>query len=258
MDTSEYFDNNGRCIPNGINAQYNQKTRRYFVCEQPEIAYKNIHERLVKHLNIDNPISLKEFTDRAEGIIHDLSNDKQSKNILNGVRIPFMLPKDSALDLGYHIEKKYICAVKESFEESYPNRNFVNHHKSGLSGKISIAIDSRHDQLVKEMSHNLIVGYYFPCITEYALPAAIEQIQKLPSKFLLAGGYDTAAALIGTPNLLLRTNGYPPLLWLAGLQSESDGVGYHFEAYGYNLTFNRRVHFDKVAESWATGIVVIG
>jgi hypothetical protein len=40
--------------------------------------------------------------------------------------------------------------------------------------------------------------------------------------------------------------------------AESAKAGYHFEAYGYNLTFNRRVHFDQVAESWASGLVVLG
>jgi hypothetical protein len=258
METSEYFDINGRCIPSGIKAEYNQETRRYFICEQPIIEYEKIHTRLVKHLKIDNPITVSEFTNRAEDIIKKLNHDPQCKNILNGVCVPFMLPKDTALDLGDHLESKYLNAVKESFEESYPNRTFVNHHKGSLSEKFSIAKGSRHDQLVNEMSQQQVVGYYFPCLTECSVPAAIELIKKLPSKFILAGGYDTAAALIGTPDLLLRSNGYPPLLWLAGLKAESDGVGYHFEAYGYNLTFNRRVHFDKVAESWTCGIVVIG
>lgn len=258
MENPEYFDSNGRCIPSGIKAEYNQDIRRYFICEQPKIEYEKIHARLVKHLKIDHPIAVEEFTNRAEDIIKKLSHDPQCKNILNGVRVPFMLPKDSALDLGDYIEKKYVSAVKESFEESYPNRNFVNHNKGGLSGKLSIAKGSRHDQLIEEMSQHQVVGYYFPCLTEYSVPAAIKQIEKLPSRLLLAGGYDTAAALVGTPELLLRTNGYPPLLWLSGLNAENDGAGYHFEAYGYNLTFNRRVHFNKVAESWASGIVILG
>jgi hypothetical protein len=35
-------------------------------------------------------------------------------------------------------------------------------------------------------------------------------------------------------------------------------VGYHFEAYGHNLTFNRRPHFGQAAEYWASGLVVLG
>jgi len=64
--------------------------------------------------------------------------------------------------------------------------------------------------------------------------------------------------MIATPDLLLRTDGYPPLLWLGALQGEKEQVGYHFEAYGYNLTFNRKPHFNQVAEYWCAGLVVLG
>ena len=45
--------------------------------------------------------------------------------------------------------------------------------------------------------------------------------------------------------------------WLAGLQGEKPGIGYHFEAYGYNLTFNRRPHLDQTAEYWWSGVTVL-
>lgn len=258
MQNTEYFDGFGRCIPRAIKADCHSNTRRYFICEQPNIECDKIHARLVKHLAIDNPITIAEFTDRAEKILAALRNDPQCKNLLNGVHVPIMLPKDSYSDLGEHFEEKYVGAVKSSFEENSPGRSFVNHHKAGLSGKLKIAPGSRHDQLIAAMQKDLVVAYYFPCLNEYSVPAAIQQIGQLPENFLLAGGFDTAAALVGSPDLLLRAHGYPPLLWLAGLEAEGPGVGYHFEAYGYNLTFNRRVHFDKAAESWASGIVVIG
>ena len=35
------------------------------------------------------------------------------------------------------------------------------------------------------------------------------------------------------------------------------GIGYHFEAYGYNLTFNRRPHLGHAAEYWSSGISVL-
>jgi hypothetical protein len=83
-------------------------------------------------------------------------------------------------------------------------------------------------------------------------------MQSLPEHFLLSGGYDTSAALVGTPDLLLRTDGYPPLLWLAAVQTDKPLVAYHFEAYGYNLTFNRRVHFGQAAEYWNSGLTILG
>ncbi|WP_173428535.1 EAL domain-containing protein, partial [Chromobacterium subtsugae] len=111
-----------------------------------------------------------------------------------------------------------------------------------LSGLLTPAEGARHDRLIEAMRQGPVVGFYFPCLLEYSVPAAIEQLETLPAPFLLAGGYDSCAAFIGSPDLLLRKAGYPPLLWLSGLEAERDGVGYHFEAYGYDLTFNRRVH----------------
>ena len=99
---------------------------------------------------------------------------------------------------------------------------------------------------------------YLPCLLEYSIPAALEQMATLPEHFLLAGGLDTSAAFVSLPGLLLRKDGYPPLLWFSGLAAEKDGVGYHYEAYGYNLTFNRRAHLGKVAEYWASALVVLG
>ena len=53
-----------------------------------------------------------------------------------------------------------------------------------------------------------------------------------------------------------QAKGYPPLLWLSGLASTAD-EGHYFEAYGYNLTFNRRMHFGQAAEYWDSGLVVL-
>jgi hypothetical protein len=257
MQTTEYFDTNGRCIPHGIMAEHHVQTRRYFVFEQPEVDYNAIHTRLAKHLGVSS-ISVQEFAERAEKILDGLRDDPQCRNILNGVRVPFMLPVQARADIGERLEQQYINAVKSSFEEVFPNNSFTNHHKDGISGKLSIAVDSRHERLIAAQGEQVVVGYYFPCLMEYAVPAAVEQTGQLPEQFILAGAYDTSAALVGSPDLLLRKNGYPPVLWLAALDSEKSGVSYHYEAYGYNLTFNRKPHFDRVAESWTSGLVVLG
>lgn len=258
MQKTEYFDSNGRCIPNDIASEYHKKTRRYFILEQPTVDYDAIHARLIKHLAIEHPITVNDFAKRAENILDKLRLDPACSNILNGVHVPFMLPKQASKDIGTLLDSHYINAVKSAFEEAFPNSSFTNHYKNGLKDKLSIAENSRHERLLSEQTEQLIVGYYFPCLMEYAVPAAIEQASRLPEQFILAGGYDTSAALIGSPDLLLRKEGYPPVLWMAALDAEKSGVGYHFEAYGYNLTFNRKPHFDRVAESWTSGLVVLG
>ncbi|MBU1689246.1 MAG: hypothetical protein KJ958_02745 [Gammaproteobacteria bacterium] len=256
--TSSLFDEHGRCIPVGLTAEVHRKTRRYFGFTQPEIKYADIHERISKHLGVSVDISATEFEQRATAILQKLRDNPQTSGITKGVGIPFFLPKADYADYGEALESTYLHAVHSSFAERLPEYLFVNHHKGGLAGKLGIAPQSRHQRLVAAMQQAPVVGYFFPCLTEYSIPATLEQIGMLPEQFLLAGGFDTSAALIGSPDLLLRTDGYPPLLWLAALTGEKENVGYHFEAYGYNLTFNRRPHFGQVAEYWASGLVVLG
>ncbi|MDO8892029.1 MAG: hypothetical protein Q8N54_09820 [Sulfurimicrobium sp.] len=252
------FDEHGRCIPSKPTAAVHSNTRRYFAIVQPEIEYGDIYKRIKKHLGVSGDITASEFERRAEVILQKLQNDPRTKKITDGVRIPFILPKATYADYGDALERIYLKAVRDSFNNKFPQYDFVNHHKDGLAGKLSIAPESRHARLVEAMQKDQAVGYFFPCLTEYSVPAAIEQAEALPDQFLLAGGFDTCAAMIATPDLLLRTDGYPPLLWLGALQGEKEQVGYHFEAYGYNLTFNRKPHFNQVAEYWCAGLVVLG
>lgn len=253
-----YFDAFGRCQPVVESAEVYEKSRRYFKFEKHAIDLQKIYTRLTTHLKIENAISLDTFKQRIQTVLQHLGDDETTKNILHGVYVPFMLPIEAPTDIGILIEQKYLPAVEASFNEAFPDKSFTNHYKGGLAGKLAIALGSRHEQLLDKQKKQVIVGVYFPSLMEYSVPAALEQMAKLPEKFLLAGGVDTAAAMVAAPDLLLRQDGYPPVLWMAGLDTEKSGVGYLFEAYGYHLTFNRKPHFDKAAESWASGLVVIG
>ncbi|MDP2827498.1 MAG: hypothetical protein Q8O37_02715 [Sulfuricellaceae bacterium] len=252
------FDEHGRCIPAALEAAAHLKTRRYFTIKQPEFDYGDVYARTKKYLGISGGITAAEFEQRAEAILQNLRDDPASKDITNGIAIPFLLPQASYADYGESIENTYLKAVGDAFNEKLPQYVFVNHYKNSLAGKINVIPASRHARLLDAMQHDQVVGYYFPCLTEFSVPAAIEQVQQLPDQFLLAGGFDTCAALIAAPDLLLKTDAYPPLLWLASLMGENTQSGYHFEAYGYNLTFNHRPHFNQLAEYWASGLVVLG
>jgi hypothetical protein len=256
------FDGHGRRQPEGI-AGAHQRTRRHFVCDQPALNYPDIHARISAQLDVapalsTHPLSAGDFERRAEAILARLRADPRTRTITQGAHIPFFLPKAVHEDVGTALDEQYLPAVNAAFLSRFPDFSFVNHHKAGLSGKLSIAKGSRHERLLQAMAEDTVVGYYFPCLLEYSLPAALQQLPDLPDEFLLAGGFDTCAAFVGSPDLLFKTDAYPPLLWLAALEAEQPGIGYHFEAYGYNLTFNRRAHLGQVAEYWASGLVVLG
>lgn len=261
---TELFDDHGRRVPPELDSAVHQATRRRFICTQPVVDYGEIHERARKHLGAGVALSATEFEGRAEAILKGLRSDPKTRNIAAGVCVPFLLPKSAHPDraghaeIGQDLEETYLPAVQRSFQEEFPDYSFTNHCKSGLAGKLGVAAGSRHERLLEAMQQGVVVGYYFPCLLEYSVPAAVEQMKTLPETFLLAGGFDTCAAFVGSPDLLLRRDGYPPLLWLAALSGEQEGIGYHFEAYGYNLTFNRKPHLGHAAEYWASSLVVLG
>jgi len=258
ISTDGFFDANGRCIPHGIRADVHAKTRRYFSIIQPEINYSHIYNRFKKHLKLGEGLSLESFETRSENILTQLSTRSACKNILNGVHVPFILGQSTIADIGETFQSIWLPAVADSFQTFFSDRTFTNHYNHTLTGKMSVTPGSRYKQLLDAMQTGNVVGYYFPCLTEYSLPAAAEYVQTLPDNFILAGGFDIAAALVGSPDLLLREDGYPPLLWLAGVDGSNQDVAFQFESYGYNLTFNSRRHAGKAAESWASGLVVLG
>jgi hypothetical protein len=251
------FDEHGRCSPIGLGAPALDRSRRYFRITPRRINYDAIHARSTRHLG-DSGITRDAFADRCGKLLHVLQDDPLTNFITRGIAVPFLLPQAEHADYGLALEQRYVTAVEHAFSQTYPQYRFINHDKSGLSGKLTVMPGSRHERLLLAMQRGPVVGCYFPCLSEYSLPAALERVQSLPEQFLLSGGYDTGAALVGTPDLLLRPDGYPPLLWLAAVQTDKPLVAYYFEAYGYNLTFNRRPHFGQAAEYWNSGLTVLG
>lgn len=257
FSSSGLFDEHGRCIPKDESGVH-QLSREYFKLQQPAIDYPAIHERISTLFGNEGLPDKVEFTRRIANIRERLHNAPETSNLLQGICIPILLPRARRDDIGIALDERYLPAVESAFKSSFPEYSFTNHHKTGLGGKLRSAPGSRHEVLLERMRDEAIVGCYFPCLTEYAPSAALAQMAALPEQFLLAGGIDTCAALISAPGLLLNHNAYPPLLWLSGLEAEKADANYHFEAYGYNLTFNRRLHFGQPAEYWASGLVVLG
>ncbi|WP_091712141.1 hypothetical protein [Methylophaga sulfidovorans] len=257
-ETSPLFDEFGRCLPTGINAPAHQKTRRYFLIDKPDINYSASYERLNQAFSISDAISQEQYESRVTSILAEIADNKLMKPILNGAMAPFILPKAVYDDIGQAMESTFLPAVQSAFNSFFPDYDFKNHSPRSLNGQLSVAPGSRHQQVLDQMANEVVVGVYFPCLSEYSVPAAIERMATLPEQFSLAGGFDTSAAFVSMPDLLFRKEGYPPLLWLSGLVSTEQNVAYHFEAYGYDLTFNRRVHLGQVAEYWSSGLVMIG
>jgi len=253
----DLFDQDGRCIPGPTKAPVHRQSRRYFRLGDPAIDPEAILADTRRHLAPGLQTSAEAFATRIEATRRRLEADPATRNILRGIAVPFILPRMTVGDIGTTFDTQLLPAVGQAFKARLPDFDFVNHHPAGTAEKLSPRAGGRHERLLAAVERDEVCGLYFPCLTEYSVPAAVEQLADLPDLFLLSGPFDTAAALIGTPDLLLRKDGYPPLLWLSGAAAETPDVGYHFEAYGYNLTFNRRPHLGQAAEYWWHGLTVL-
>lgn len=254
----ELFDVNGRCLPRNLSAPVHVKTRHYFKINPPNIDAADIFLRCSRHLGAAASVTVLEFSGRIQRLLEKLKSDSRCQNITHGVVVPFFIPKSSTADMGDMLERIYIPAVNSAYIEKFPTYSFTNHCQETLQGKLAVAAGTRHDKLIQLVAKEDVVGCFFPCLLEYSVPATREIIPRLPEQFLLAGGVDTCAALIAAPDLLFNKKNYPPLLWFAALDGDKPEAALHLEAYGYNLTFNKRCHFGQVAEYWATGLVVLG
>ncbi|MCB1916280.1 MAG: hypothetical protein KDG52_11270 [Rhodocyclaceae bacterium] len=257
VDTAELFDEHGRCLPGRTSAPAHARSRRYFRCNMPTIDDGEIHRRIRRHLAPSLRIREDEFCDRVEHLRAGLRDDPATRNLLAGPVLPFALPQLQVEDIGESFDARFLPALDAAYRAALTDYEFVDHSLGGTAGKLSVRPGSRHQSLLAALARGEVVGLYMPCLSEYSLPAAVERLAALPERFLLSGAFDTAAALIGTPDLLLREDGYPPLLWISGVAGEKPGVDYHFEAYGYNLTFNRRAHLDQAAEYWWHGLTIL-
>jgi len=252
------FDDFGRVNPKEIRARAHAQSRRYFSFPEINIDLEKSYSSLARHLGpVDDEFSFEIFRRRVQKIEDKLRSNNGVAGILEGLAIPFFIPKQERDDIGDLLDSVFLPAVSASYKEAFPDYSFDNYHSESLAGRLSPVSGSRHSVFLKRLSSEGVVGILFPCLTEFSVPAAVEATAALPEYCLLAGAFDTSAALVACPELLFKKEGYPPLLWMSGIEEERAGVGYHFEAYGYNLTFNRRAHLGQCAEYWSSSIVVL-
>jgi len=252
----DLFDEFGRCLPGNDVGPAHSKTRRYFQCTQPEINLQSIYKRALSILGPADDISFDEFQQRINTALDSL-NKGDTINMTKGAFIPFLLPVNSGLDdLGTAMHQHYLPALKSAFHEELPESEFTI-EVPNLSERLSLREGTNHCELMDRIRKESIAGIVFPCMTEYSIPAALQQINLLPEQCITSGAVDITAALIAAPTLLLRNEGYPPTLWLTAIQGESENIGYHYEAYGYNLKLYRRAHLGQASEYWWQSVTVL-
>src|SRR6266545_4721774 len=99
------FDGSGRRVPpQGISGAVNAADRRYILV-QPRIDYAEIHRRLAEYLEPTGLASADEFAERAQGLLDDLRRSEETRELANGVRVPFALGRREHADIGQALEE---------------------------------------------------------------------------------------------------------------------------------------------------------
>ncbi len=254
----KWFDKHGRRIPpRTLNASVTDANRSFYL-KQPKLNYVEMLARIVDCFALKEAISTDEFENRAEAILSGLRADENTQPITNGVYLPFYLPKTQVDDYGRVLDEVFLPAVERSYKVDFPKRSFNNYGKVTLAGQTTIVEGSRHERLVEAMQQDNVVGIYFPnCLQGFSVYADREQMASLPDKFLLAGGFDGAGAMIGHAKTLARDRN-TPLLDLAAMQWQSSGHSLYFNASDDCLGFDRRSSLDDAGDGYAGGLVVLG
>jgi hypothetical protein len=255
-------DLNGRVIPTGSERVYSTTDRRYFCLEQPKLDLPAIYQRFVNFFGTDPFVDLdsSEFTRQVEQLKSEVQADSSLSNLLQGIYVPFFLPKlalfkDSPL-------KQLVVAAGRSFEDSYPNFEFRFLADNDLDAMLELRQDSRWENIYKIWTERSVVGLYFPtALSGFAIPDHTVALSRLAKNFILSGIPEAASAFVGTPGLLMKSDGkYPNLLALTAFLSKEQSQShmfYFFEAYGWNLYFNKRSQIGAVSEYYSGGISVI-
>ena len=186
------FDAFGRCVPADNLFSAHAESRRYFRLAKTDIDITSAYRRLIAHLPAPISVSEQAFVNRIARLQKRLATDNCTANLLNGLGVPFLLPKTLVSEIGTLFGEAYLPSVKAAFEVDRPTSRFVNHAPPGLAGKLSVQPGSRHERLIQAMERDDVVGLYFPCLSEYSLPAAVHRVSLLPEYFWLAGGFDSA------------------------------------------------------------------
>jgi hypothetical protein len=267
VNNQDLFDQNGRRIPFDGMRVFNEDSLSYYKISKSSYNFQEILKNSKKFADVDGSIELDSFESTCIDLKENLENDPLLKNLFTGVHVPFICPKrDQEIDLGVELEKITLPSVAASFKSSFPELHCkaTLQGSSKLEGELSIDENSRYESFLEAQSKGVLVGWYFPqALQEFDIESQRAQMKNLPmyKNLILSGTLDTSAALVGSPNLLVNINDYPPVLCLSAIKHSDDRLMLCFKAYGQHLEFWCMSQMltpgqKQVSEQWSGGLTL--
>jgi hypothetical protein len=251
------FDSFGRLIPSGFDHKANATSRRYFKVNGAKPDTSAIYQKIAQSLGPPEGLSLSQFQAKVEALHTRLAQDEALRDLERCDPIPFIVPKGSVTNELKASMAAYVAALSASFTNEFPKNRFTDHSIDEWKDQLVVNPISRSDRVLERSKSESVVGLFLPSLSEYSVPAAYEAVSKLPDSLSLSGFFEIASVLIGTPGYLINAEAYSPLLWATANISDRQAGGFHFAAYGNDMTLNYRAHLNEVSEYWWSGLIVV-
>lgn len=223
---AKLFDKNGRRIPPwDLRSSVYDANRKYYL-DQPKLEnlkdYQGRLARQEKAFQLKASLTAEKFYEQTSLLIKKLVENESFANLLKGVHLPIILPQlPKEFDYGTLLEELFLPAVERAYQKEFPGGKFYNYRKGKLAQKVGIVEGSCHEQLIERMKEGPVVAIYFPNpLQGFSVNASREQMETLPESLILAGGFDTATALVMYPDVLAG-DWHIPSLHLAALSWQS-------------------------------------
>jgi len=258
------FDSVGRLRPIAGERVYSRDDRGYFDLRQPKLDWEAVGARMERLFDggRETQYSLSGIRDRLEACRQSTMSDSSSRGLFDGVHVPFVLPAAMESDLGRELEDVFIPTACRSFLAEYGEYSATNLCVGTLPGGVKIVPNTRWDRVLQARAQGPVMGWYFPlALKGFAIPDQRALISRLPEAMILSGPFEIAASLVACPELLMRQDDkYPNLLALSAMEpvdADQAHMFWFFEAYGWNLCFNRRSMIGPVSEYFSGGITLL-
>ncbi len=265
----QFFDDNGRRVPGKDARVFGSIPSFYYKLNQPAIDYEVLLNRSKQFNSVPADVTSSDFKSKAEALLEKIKTNEAYANLLKGVKVPFVTGRKArGADLGEELESGLLPGLKESFNARFPGAHFkaVLQSNTELPGNVSLALESRYQELISAVEAGAVVGWYFPqALQEFDTQSQRSQMASLSeltgAKVCLSGGIDICAAVAGVPDLLISDEFYAPILCMSAYVHRDPRLVLLLKAYGPHMEFwcmTQMLTRDttQVSEQWAGGITV--
>ena len=259
----------GRFIPSKQCRVFSETPKTFYKLNNVNIEYRRQHKKAVSAGLTDAKHGISEIEETLEFINNQIINSQVYKNLFKATAIPFCLSvPNNGLDFGTELENHWLPLLKTEFEKQNSGAYFRASMQGNtpLSKNVKPVKDSGYTNLLEQISHSTIVGYYFPtAFQEFDISSQRERTRALPKlgdvALCLSGPFEIIYSLVCYPNLLFDKQNYSPILCASSLEHNDPRMIMLFKSYGPHLEFwlmSQMLTPDKaqVSEQWSGGITL--